>query len=95
VVTYAMCVAVCDDLWRRMVTRVEMSRYNDVAPQLKSTVLACNQLLDSVRFEEALVYTLSIGNFLNAGTCLRATPSAVSYPLPSELEPRYDRSCWP
>ena len=43
-------------------------RYDDVAPEVRALNEACNQLLQSRRFEEVLIFALSIGNFVNAGT---------------------------
>ena len=43
-------------------------RFSELAPEVENVYDGCEQLLTSVAFEDALVYTLSIGNFLNAGT---------------------------
>ena len=42
-------------------------RFSDLCPDVEHVYEGCEQLLTSKKFEDALVYTLSIGNFLNHG----------------------------
>ena len=63
-------------------------RYDDVAPEVRALSDACDQLLQSGRFEEVLVYALSIGNFVNAGTAKGGVDGVQLRSLPKLADTR-------